>query len=370
MVVPSLLVGLVVVGGITLGTPRAGAQEPALSPQWLTDLGMPEAETPVREMPGWKPPTRVLVSRPSPERLEALRAVAPGVDIVVLGPGAPDPAVVASADALIGSCSASILAAGTNIRWVQSIGAGVEGCLTSPLIRDRGILLTNTQRVLAPTLAEHVIAMALSFARSLPVYRDQQREGVWRTSPAEMFTLKGRTMLLVGLGGVGTEVATRAHALGMTVTAIRSSDRPGPPTVSRVGQSPALLEFVADADIVVNSVPLTDDTRAMFDARVFAAMKQGAYFINVGRGASVVTDDLVKALQSGHLAGAGLDVTEREPLPANHVLWTMPNVLITPHVAPNSAVDFESRWLVFRENLRRYVAGDRMLSVVDTTRGY
>jgi phosphoglycerate dehydrogenase-like enzyme len=365
------LVRLVLVG---LMVSAAGiwpmAQAPASDEAALAALDMPEAPTPVREMAGWRRPTRVLVSRPTPERLAALQAVAPGVEIVALAGGAPDPAVVAGADALIGSCTASIIAAGKAIRWVQSYGAGVEDCLSSPLIRERGILLTNVQRVLAPAMAEHVMAMALSFARSLNVYRDHQQQTLWRRSPVDEFTLDGKTMLLVGLGGVGTEVANRAHALGMTVTAVRNSDRPGPPSVSRVGQSPALRDFLKDADFVVNTTPLTDETRNMFNAQAFAAMKAGAYFINVGRGATVVTADLVSALQSGHLAGAGLDVTEPEPLPATHVLWKMPNVIITPHTAPNSEVNVDSRWLVFRENLRRYVAGERMLSVVDTARGY
>jgi len=175
---------------------------------------------------------------------------------------------------------------------------------------------------------------------------------------------------VVGLGGVGTEVAERAHAFGMTVTAIRNSDRPGPPTVSRVGQSAALHDFLREADVVVNTLPLTDETRHMFDARAFAAMKPGAWFINVGRGATVVTADLTQALEAGHVGAAALDVTDPEPLPSDHPLWRMPNVIITPHVAPNSEVNIDSRWALFRENLRRYVAGEPMLSVVDTSRGY
>jgi phosphoglycerate dehydrogenase-like enzyme len=177
-------------------------------------------------------------------------------------------------------------------------------------------------------------------------------------------------MLVVGLGGIGTEVARRAHAFGMTVTALRNSDRPGPPFVSRVGRSGQLLEYVRDADFVVNTLPLTDDTRGMFDAKVFDGMKQGAIFINVGRGATVVTAALVQALESGKLAGAGLDVVDPEPLPPGHPLWAMRHVIITPHVAADSDVDIETRWSVVRENLRRYVAGERMLSVVDPARGY
>jgi len=335
--------------------------------QLIVELDVPEAPTPVRDTPGWKRPTRILVSGGNAARLAELQAVAPGVELVAAN--SPN-ARGAAADALIGSCDASIISAGTGIRWVQAYGAGVEDCLASPVIRERGIILTNVQRVLAPAMSEHVMAMALSFARRISAYRDNQREGIWRRDPVPAVTLQGRTMLLVGLGGVGTEVAKRAHAFGMTVIAIRNSDRPGPEYITRIGQSAALLDFVKDADVVVNTLPLTDDTRNMFDAKVFASMKPDAWFINVGRGATVVTDDLVRALQNKQIAAAGLDVTEPEPLPAGHPLWSMPNVIITPHTAPNSEVNTDSRWVLFRENLRRYVAGDRMLSVVDTTRGY
>jgi phosphoglycerate dehydrogenase-like enzyme len=177
-------------------------------------------------------------------------------------------------------------------------------------------------------------------------------------------------MLVVGLGGIGTEVARRASALGMTVTATRASSRKGPDFVSYVGLSDELLELAAKADVVVNSLPLTPQTTGLFDAGFFAAMKPTAYFINVGRGKSVVTDDLLLALKEGHIAGAGLDVTEPEPLPSDHPLWMQPNVIITPHISAGSDLRIERLWIVMRENLRRYVAGEPMLSVVDVDRGY
>jgi len=273
----------------------------------------------------------------------------------------------------VGSCAGDLIRAGSNIRWVQTYNAGVERCLTSSVFSDRGVLLTNMQRVAGPAMAEHVIALMLSFARSLPAYHDAQRRSAWDRTPAgapAAFTLDGKTLLVVGLGGIGTEVARRAHALGMTVLATRATPRPAPAFVSEVGLAGDLTRFAPRADIVVNTLPLTPDTRGQFDARVFATMKKGAYFINVGRGATVVTADLVAALRSGALAGAGLDVVDPEPLPSDHPLWTMPNVIITPHSSSDSDVDEESRWLVVRENLRRYVAGQRMLSVVDPARGY
>jgi phosphoglycerate dehydrogenase-like enzyme len=180
----------------------------------------------------------------------------------------------------------------------------------------------------------------------------------------------GRTMLVVGLGGIGTEVARRAHALGMRVIATRNSSREGPDFVARVGLPGDLAAFAAEADVVVNATPLTPETEDLFDEEFFAAMKPGGYFVSVGRGASTDTDALVDALRSGHLAGAGLDVTDPEPLPAGHPLWSMPNVIITPHVASNSDVQDEREWILAVENLRRYVAGEPLLNVVDLRRGY
>ena len=175
---------------------------------------------------------------------------------------------------------------------------------------------------------------------------------------------------MAGLGGIGTEVAERAHALGMNVIATRNTPHEKPPFVSEQGLSGDLLAFAARADVIVNALPLTPETRGLFNKAFFDAAKRGALFINVGRGATVVTGDLIAALQDGRIGGAGLDVTDPEPLPVDHPLWHAPNVLITPHVAATVATSDESRWLIVRENLRRYAAGGRLLSEVDVKRGY
>jgi phosphoglycerate dehydrogenase-like enzyme len=345
----------------------------ARAAQLVQALGLREAESPISQSPQWRTPTRILVVGVPSDRLAWLQAVAPGVELVTARTPQEELAEAARVDAVVGSCAGDLIRAGAGIRWVQTYNAGVERCLTSPVFTERGILLTNMQRVAGPAMAEHVLALMLSFARSLPAYHDAQRRSRWDRTPdgaSPAFTLDGKTLLVVGLGGIGTEVARRAHAFGMTVLATRATPRPAPSFVSEVGLAADLTRFAPRADIVVNTLPLTPDTRGQFDARVFATFKRGAYFINVGRGATVVTDDLVSALRSGALAGAGLDVVDPEPLPSAHPLWTMPNVIVTPHSSSDSDVDEESRWLVVRENLRRYVAGERMLSVVDPARGY
>jgi phosphoglycerate dehydrogenase-like enzyme len=240
-------------------------------------------------------------------------------------------------------------------------------------VRERGLLLTNMQRVAGPVMAEHVMALMLAFSRSLQFYIPEQRAGRWTPDvppPARSMTLQGKTVLVAGLGGIGTEVARRAHAFGMKVTATRASGREGPPFVSYVGLPDELLALAREADFVVNTLPLTEQTRGLFDAKLFAAMKSGAIFVNVGRGGSVVQDDLVAALRSGRLAGAGLDVTDPEPLPAGHPLFSLPNVIITPHVAADTDLGNAARWAIVRENLRRYAAGEAMLSEVALEKGY
>ena len=185
-----------------------------------------------------------------------------------------------------------------------------------------------------------------------------------------MWEVQGRTLLVVGLGGIGTQIARRANALGMRVIATRNSSREGPDFVAYVGLSHELAELAAQADVVVNATPLTPATTGLFDRKLFANMKPGAYFINVGRGKSVVTGDLIEVLNTGHLGGAALDVQDPEPLPAAHPLWTAKNVIITPHISAGSDEQMGRFWLVVRENHRRYVNGERMLNVVDIKRGY
>lgn len=368
---------LVVVSALSISPARADAV-PAPAPDarvaaLIAQLGLEESATPVRERGGWKRPRKVLVWNLAPEQLPAVQAAAPGVEIVPAAGMAEAVALAGDVDAVLGPCSAELIAAGPRIRWIQAYAAGVERCVAVPALRERDILLTNMQRVAGPVMAEHVIAMMMSFARGLHFYIPERMAGRWtQEAPAtvKMLTIEGKTLLVVGLGGIGTEVARRAHALGMRVIATRASGREGPAYVSYVGLSDELHKLAGEADFVVNTTPLTPATTGLFDAKFFAAMKPGAYFLNVGRGQSVVQADLVAALQSGHIAGAGLDVTDPEPLPADSPLWKMQNVILTPHVSTRSDLGNEARSLIVIENLRRYAAGEKMLSVVDAGKGY
>jgi len=356
----------------TVSAEEASGSSPAVQ-ALIQRLGLEESATPVRETPGWRRPQQVLVWNVAPQAVPALQAAAPGVELLLAKDAKEATALAKDADAVLGFCSAELLAAGPGIRWIQSYSAGVERCVAIPALRERNVLLTNMQRIAGPVMAEHVLALMLAYTRGLYFYIPEQQAARWTRElppPQRMLALEGKTVLVVGLGGIGVEVAKRASALGMRVTAIRASGREGPPFVSYVGLPDELGKLAAEADFVVNTAPLTPATTGMFDAKFFAAVKPGAYFVNVGRGQSVVQADLVAALKGGRLGGAGLDVTDPEPLPADSPLWKMPNVIITPHVSAQSDVDDDARFAIVAENLRRYVAGEKMLSVVDVIRGY
>jgi phosphoglycerate dehydrogenase-like enzyme len=340
----------------------------------IEDLGLRESATPVRDLPGWRKPVKVVARLDRPDRLPALQAVAPGVEIALAATVEEAIREVPGAQALLGFCDAEILAHAAELHWVQVYWAGVEDCVGTPGMQQGGKVLTNGQAIASPALAEHAIALMLALVRGLDLYHANQLGGSWQDdvglASSDFMELEGRTVLVVGLGGIGTQTAKRAHGLGMRVIATRGSRREGPDYVEYVGLADETLELARQADVVINTTPLTADTRGLFDAAFFKAMKPTAYFISVGRGASTVTADLVAALQGGEIAGAGLDVTDPEPLPDGHPLWTTPRVLISPHTASRSDRGLERLFLLVRENLRRYVAGEPLLSVVDIERGY
>ena len=350
-----------------------GSAEPpaegASAAQLIEKLGLHVAAQPVRERSGWRPPRIVLVSEQLHDQLRALQREAPRAKLIDIS--AATPHEIAAADATIGVCSAEVLAQAKQLQWIQWPAAGVERCVQQPLMRERHLLLTNLQRTMGPSMAEHVLGMMLMLSRHLDYFLKEQQQAHWVKDDApHLADLEGKTVLVVGLGGIGTEVARRAHAFGMRVTATRASGRTGPDYVSYVGLPDELLKLAKEADFVVNCAPLTPQTTGIFNREFFATLKPGAYFISVGRGRSTVTADLIAALNGGKLAGAGLDVVDPEPLPSDSPLWRLPNLIITPHVSADTPLAEEQRTALLRENLRRYVAGEPMLSVVDIERGY
>jgi len=363
----------------TPASPQAAAppSTPIDEAQALAEAyGLRLGAEPVSARPGWRKPRRIVVEGTVPGLEATVRAAAPGVTVVPANSPAEMAAAVRGADAAIGRsnwiCSEGVLAAGDELRWLQTTTAGVEACTAKPAVAQGRYVLTNMRAIAAPMIAEHTIGLLLALTRGLTVSLPRQGSGEWSQQypGVPLVSVQGKTMLVAGLGGIGGEIAKRANALGMRVIATRGSSREKPPYVEYVGLSDELPTLLGQADVVVNALPLTAATRGLFDAKAFARMRPSAYFLNVGRGGTVVTDDLVAALLARRLAGAGLDVTEPEPLPATHPLWRAPNVVITPHNSSDADLGVEAQVRVLRENLRRYLAGDRLLSVVEVARGY
>ena len=348
----------------------------------IKDLGLKQSARPVRQEKFWQKPRTIVVLldkrrlQSKPNAASWLKKVTGDAEIVVATSGqdmVDKLDFFEDADVLLGMCTDASLKSGKNLRYILNYTAGVDRCTRSPLALQRKLLVTNMKRIYGPGIAEHTIAMMYSLTRKLHVWHERQLENNWNRSAVkrtDMWEVQGRTMLVVGLGGIGTEIARRASALGMKVIATRNSSRKGPAFVSYVGLTDELHKLTAQADVVVNATPLTPKTKGLFNKAFFTKMKKGGYFINVGRGKSVVTNDLIEALKSKHLGGAALDVMDPEPLPKNHPLWTTPNVILTPHISSGSDAQMNRFWLLVRENLRRYVNGEKMLNVVNLKKGY
>ena len=372
-----LLLALIFTGFPALAdeaNPGGDTPERAVVERLIDEIGLRESAVAARDLPGWSPPKKVVVWPVNADWLPGLKSVAPGVELVFVENREQARKEGVDAQAVIGMCDEKMLSTSSELFWVQVFSAGVERCIGNPSLQKRSRLLTNGQRIGSPGLAEHAIAMMMMLARGLDVYHTNQLSGVWKRQTelarTDHIELEGKTLLVAGLGGIGTQVAKRGHGMGMHVIATRNSRREGPDYVEYVGLSHELNILAARADVVINTVPLTDQTRGMFNATFFDAMKPRAFYINVGRGGTTVTDDLVAALKSGSIGGAGLDVTDPEPLPEGHPLWTTPRVIISPHTAGRSDKGRERLYVMVKENLRRYVKGDPMLSVVDIERGY
>ncbi len=368
---PGLLAILLAIHCVSVDDAHAQSAEAV---DLIASLGLRASKTASRDLPNWRKPAKIVVLTDSQQRIDWLAEVAPGVELVAAANPEMILREISDAQVFLGFCLLPAIKTGTGLTWVQSMSAGVGGCTADKTLQERGVLLTNAQRLYGPAMSEHAIGLLLALNRRFDRFIRQQakarQDRVLAHGDAATWELPGRTLLVVGLGGIGTEVARKANALGMRVIATRNSRREGPEFVEYVGLADELMDLVPQADAIVNVTPLTPATTGLFDAAFFKAMKATAYFINIGRGRSVVTDDLVAALKNYELAGAGLDVTDPEPLPGDHELWTLPRAIITPHVSARSDKSGQRRWILVKENLRRYIAGEPMLSVVDLERGY
>lgn len=261
------------------------------------------------------------------------------------------------------------------LRWIHAPTAAVHQLLFPELVKS-DVVITNAREVHGPVVAEHVIALIFALARKIPqAARLQQtriwgQDAIWNDGPRPR-EVAGATLGLIGLGSIGRTVARMASALGMRVIAVREHpEKEKPEGVAAVYAPAHINDLLSQSDYVVVAAPLTEATRGLINAHRLAAMRPEAYLINVGRGPQVDEAALADALRNGRIAGAALDVFEEEPLPAESPLWELENLLITPHTAGLTEKLWLRHYVLFSDNLRRYLAHEPLLFVVDKQRGY
>lgn len=260
-------------------------------------------------------------------------------------------------------------AAATKLRWIHALTAGVEFLLFAET-QASPVMITNSKGIHGIPMAEHVLGMMLSFTRRLNLFHRQQAQHIWKRPPTEELPeINGKTLAIVGLGAIGHEIAKKAKAMDMHVIAAKR-EMTQEPFVDRLYSPEQLLEMLSEADFVVVTLPLTDATKNLFGREQFGAMKKSAYFINVSRGSVVQEDQLKIALESGQIAGAGLDVVVEEPLPESSPFWDMPNVIITPHLSAISPAYLDRAIQLFAKNLALYVNDKSLFNLIDKSRGY
>jgi len=316
-------------------------------------------------------PKKILVTGLAPDQVAELQAAAPGARIVA---AAPERLLdeIPDADAIIGTISPELVRAGKRLKWVQIGSAGVERYLhlSTPELRDSDIVLTNCKIIQGPEIADHAFALLLALTRGVNRYLDAQKQEDWARSRFPLIELRDKTAVIVGVGGIGMQIAVRAKACGMKVIGVDPEDIPYAPHLDELVRPDRLDRVLPRADVLFISAPHTPASHRMIGPQQFELLKKGAYFIAVSRGQLYDGEALVKALDSQRLAGAGLDVTNPEPLPKGHPLWKFPNVVITPHVAGGSDGVGRRRLELYKENIRRFLAGEPLLNVVDKQKGY
>lgn len=307
----------------------------------------------------------------APETAERLRLLATGYDLLVTRDVDAIAAAMADIEVVSGHIALETVLAMPHLRWYQQWGAGAEWIIEHPEIRERDLVVTNASGVHAVPISEHLLAMMLALARQIPdAVRAQDRHewlrGGW-SHP--VFELAGKTLLLIGVGAIGQRTARLAAALEMHVIGVRRDPERQVRGIERM-VSPAELDAVLpEADLVVLTVPLTPETQHLIGARQLALMKHTATIYNIGRGGTIDQEALIEALRSGQIAGAGLDVTDPEPLPADSPLWDLDNVLITGHYSGSTPAYDERALAIFEENLGRYVRGEPLRNRLDLTLG-
>jgi phosphoglycerate dehydrogenase-like enzyme len=323
----------------------------------------------------------------SKARLDRIHVAAAPMEVIQAHDETEAVAVIADADALFGYLTPSLFRAAKKLRWVQAPTASMETYLY-PDLAAAPVIVTNMRGIFSDVIADHVFGFILCFAKNFHTYIRQQIDGAWQAlgrAPGELpgyggpgevhssdeatLTLADCTLAVIGLGGIGAETARRGLAFGMRVLGV-DPKATSAATGVELFRPHQLAEVLGQSDFVVIAAPHTPETYKLFNRARLRQMKRSAYLVNVGRGVIVDLQDLTEALESGEIAGAGLDVCEIEPLPAGHPLWKMTNVIITPHAAAASPRIAERHLQVLLDNLRRFVTDQPLFNVVDKTKWF
>jgi D-2-hydroxyacid dehydrogenase (NADP+) len=362
----------------------AAQQEPLDLTAAVAEFQLAESSRTVKDLvPGWVTPKKLVVVVDKPERTAWLQQAMPaGTQVIGVARDAPLQALLPEADALVEVNCTAAFATAPKLRWVHAFSGGGDTCLQISGIARGEIVLTNSQKVKNTILAEMGMGYVFALARSIDVGLENQRQhDLNRRGGRPGKRLEGATMLIVGLGGAGTEIARLAHAVGMKVIATDPVNRKPPDFVAHVGLPEELPALIGQADVVMVAAPLTPATRGLFNAAMFARMKRDAMLVNWTRADIVVAEDLAVALKAGTIGSAALNWASQSPLPREHPLWEAPNLILAPWAGtpmaanaaestPKAARDDELRWHAVRENMRRFATGGKMYSVFDLARGY
>jgi phosphoglycerate dehydrogenase-like enzyme len=291
----------------------------------------------------------------------------PEVRVVVAEDQATAEREIADAEAAFGRLPRETLAKAQRLRWLQAPQAAPAAGYYYPELIQHPLTVTNFREIFNDHISAHIMAFVLAFARGLHVYIPQQLRREWKKSRENsgVVHLPEAVALIVGVGGIGAEAARLAAAFGITVLATDARRTSAPPGVAELHKPEALDALLPRADFVILTVPHTPATESLMHRARFQRMKKSAFFINIGRGMTTKLDDLVAALKAGEIAGAALDVFEQEPLPAEHPLWTMPNVLLTPHMAGWGPYLDDRRYQIMVDNCRAFLDGKPLRNVVD-----
>lgn len=280
-----------------------------------------------------------------------------------------NPDLIEEVEIIFGRMERDLFPRAQNLKWLQNTGAGMDWA-EYPEIKSHPVTLTNA-RIHAKPISEHLFGMLLMLTRGLHVAYNQQKRKIWEKNSFKnkLINLSGKTLCIIGLGVIGRRCAMLGETLGMRVIGVRRHPQPTP-HVEKIYGPEKVNQALSQADVIMVILPNTPDTRKFIGQEEFAAMKRGVLFLNAGRGQTVDTDSLTDALKKGIIGGAGLDVVDPEPLPSEHPLWEMPNVIITPHYSGLFPGYNETVTRLFLENLRRYVNKDQLKFVVDKKRWY